>query len=572
MGFGNSFVQGFDRGQDVYFKLLEDDRRDAAEKRAQAEADRQAMDFSNRMRDRANEDEAFRGLTGLRTNGVVAGNTSGMSDKSVQVLNTSGGKGLVDATARLGNEEAAMLGKSAMPGMAPKYNVSGQAPTQYNDAGQATGQGAMTGPTVQTRAANPRDNLQALYTLAAAKRAGPDVFAALDAKSRELDKEDVYGKVGKMTDDQIREMLPGLNASSMSGLPIYDAGDVLDAKGKPTGYRELKLVKNGKSEFIQVSPAQLRQIATAHALMDGGFAQDGLTMLSGVSKDMGELVSKFNASLKGTVDTGNNTKHQSVTDENGRITANAAATNAKTNADYKNAQIGVIDDQKARRTEAAGIQEELSNLDPSDPKYAEKRRALITRFNVLNVKDGQPLSLNDGSSRGSGGSVLKRAVIQQKNDDGTYTYVDKENGQPLYNGYNGEKMPLGMEIGEYKTLKQEAAKAGVQMVLQENDAGELRYVYVGPSGERMLSVKEAGMSKPQKKPAEPSTAKPAAMAGPKLQGTPIRGRGGVIIGYDGAEPTGPRTLEEVNGMRARNKMPPLTPAEIAQGKQAGYIQ
>lgn len=571
MSFDSGFAQGRSIVNDAYARALQ--QQEMAIR--QAEADRAAVKFANDQTDRLNEDNAYRDMTGMRTNGVVSGNASGMSNAAAQALNNSGGQALVDETARLGNAEAASLGADALPGMAPQYRVSGQAPTQYGADGQAIGTEAMQGPTLQTRAATPRETLQSMYALAAAKRSGPDVFAALDQQSRALDKEDIYGRVGKMSDADIRDKLPGLNAAEMSGLPIYDAGDVLDAKGNPTGYRELKIVKNGKSEFIQASPSQLRQLATAHALMEGGFAQDGLALLSSVNKDIGDLVTKYNSSLKDAVTTNNSARHERATDENGRITANAAATNARTSADYHGQLTQDLKDQRTRREQAGVIQEKIDALDPTDPAFDAKYRKLVGDFNALNVRNGGTISPSAGRGTGQK-SVLQMPVDLKKNDDGTYTAYAKDGGQALYNTINGQKLPLGMELPEYQKLRVDAAKAKVDMQLQENDRGELRYAFVGPSGEPLATVKEAAMSKAPKAAATAPTSPAAAMTGPSRTSTqsPQADRPGNVFTRDVA----PALTS--SGMDARksyiqsklSRGEKLDPSETARAKQYGLIK
>lgn len=562
MGFGNSFVKGMEDGESAYFKLQQlQMEREAAERARETHARNKAL-WARDDKQYADESDAYNTMVGLRKNGVVTGNTSGMSNESAQALNLSGGQALADETARLGNAEEAMLGNG------PRYQVSGPQ-QQYDETGKATGQAAMSGPTLQTRTANPRDNLQALYSLAAAKRAGPEVFAALDAKGRELDKEDVYSKYGNMSDDEIHNLYPQLNARHMSGLPINDAGEVVDAKGRPTGYRKLIIGgADGKDNIITLNPAQVRQVAVAYGLMQSGFGQDGMALLGTVSKDIAGVVEKYNANLATSVNTGNDVNHKRNTDHNGAVTAGAAAMNAQTNKAYKDKQIEALDNAEKRRVEAGELIAKLNQLDPSEADYAVKRRKLLTEIDAVNLKPGGQISLRDpGDGRGS---VLKKAVIQQKNDDGTFTYVDKETGQPLYNGLNGEKMPLGMEVTEFKALKQEAAKAGVTMRLQENNAGELRYVFVGPSGEPMLTPKEAAMSKAPTK--DTPVAKPTAMPGPtKIRGEPIRGPRGAIVGYT-EPPAQILTVEEAQALRARNKMPPLTSKEIAEAQRGGLIK
>jgi hypothetical protein len=290
----STFLQGFQSGQ--YFFSERNKQALQAEELAlrQSAEERVATEFKDKQTDRTRllgmqraTDAAWSDRQALEKDGVMTGNTSGMSDASAQMLYGQGGQQAVDDTASYGNAESVRFG---------------QRPTMTTSGGATPD--APAAPTVAMRTATDRDRVKSDLRIATAAQ-NMEATTAAQTRMRDLDKRDIYDEVGKMSDAEIHAQLPGLNSAEMSGLPIYDAGDVTDDKSKPTGYRELKIIKDGKSQLIQVSPAQLRQIAIAHQMMKKGFGEEGVSMLSGVSKDMAELVGKYNTTLKGSVDTGN---------------------------------------------------------------------------------------------------------------------------------------------------------------------------------------------------------------------------------------------------------------------------
>lgn len=239
-----SFADGFSQGRGIVNDAL--DRAMKAKEFAlrEQEAARAAEKFSWERDDRRNVDTAFAGVTGLRSNGVVTDNTAGMSNEAAQALNLSGGQGLVDTTARLGNYEAGMLGDSALPGAAPQYGMS-----------------APGAPTLKTRGATGIEMNSAMFKLAGAKR---DMGAM-----RELDKERVglefeegftshIGAFNKMTPEAKAALME--KATEDHGFPLNMVPSAsLDKNGKPTYTTWVEgkpRVKLGDAEVADIYAAQ----------------------------------------------------------------------------------------------------------------------------------------------------------------------------------------------------------------------------------------------------------------------------------------------------------------------------
>jgi hypothetical protein len=176
------------------------------------------------------------------------------------------------------------------------------------------------------------------------------------------------------------------------------------------------------------------------------------------------------------------------------VSLNSAKT-AQTNAQTKILNMNLEGNEKARELQTA-----LANLDEADPMFATKQANLIAQFNALNVAPGKTIPM--GGTGGKGG-LLKQAVDTKKNDDGTYTAYRRDTGEAIYNTYNGEQMPLGMEIDEYKAMKKAARASGVELIRGE-DNGRLVLKYAGADGKFYDDPDKAKYAKPapaEKKPA-----------------------------------------------------------------------
>jgi hypothetical protein len=106
--------------------------------------------------------------------------------------------------------------------------------------------------------------------------------------------------------------------------------------------------------------------------------------------------------------------------------------------------------------------------------------------------------------------TLNQAVDLKKNDDGTYTAFAHDGGHALYNTYNGEKLPLGMDVQAYQKMKKDATDNGVKLVSGEDDNGQLTLRYQGADGKFYQDVEKARYAK----------AEPAAGDEPKKEAIP----------------------------------------------------
>jgi len=150
--------------------------------------------------------------------------------------------------------------------------------------------------------------------------------------------------------------------------------------------------------------------------------------------------------------------------------------------------------------EAKQIQTQFAALDDSNDPGGAKRQSLVTQFNMLSVKAGGTIPTTTGG--GKKGSVLQTPVDLKKNDDGTYTAFAKDGGRALYNTFNGEEIPLGMEVDTYRSMKANAQKNGVGLVTGEEN-GRLVLKFVGPDGKFYDDAEKAKYAKPTKADTQP---------------------------------------------------------------------
>jgi hypothetical protein len=150
-------------------------------------------------------------------------------------------------------------------------------------------------------------------------------------------------------------------------------------------------------------------------------------------------------------------------------------------------------------TDAKAIQAEFAALDDTNDPGGAKRQSLITQFNMLSVKAGGTIPVGGGAKKGS---VLQTPVELKKNDDGTYTAFAKDGGQALYNTFNGETIPLGMDVDTYRGMKEAAKKNAVGLVAGE-DNGRLVIKFTGADGKFYDDAEKAKYAKPAKSAAQP---------------------------------------------------------------------
>lgn len=461
---------------------------------------RAAEEFAWRRAQQQRENEAFDSFNntaaGLntqtqgdiqRTYGLTPGQTAGL-------IQQGGAAGLKSKLAGFDQPDSYDLQNVPAAGMQPRF----------------------TADQVQTKDPSRMDLEKAMGNLALARR---DVKGLRESQvaQRGIQMEDIVSRAAKMSDAEISDMFPHLNSRALSGLPIYDAGDALGADGKPNGYRTLRVVgKDGKSNMIDLNPSQQREMAAAYLLMNEGFGQEGMTRLAAVSKDMADTVSKYNTAISGATTSNNTATHYAAVDANGRvsadaarISANAAATNAASNKSLRDVQIKEITDRVENKAEALKLMERWNAL-TTEQQNGPEGDALNREYNMLNVKAGGIVPMQ-AKGKGGSGSILKAAVEQKKNDDGTYTAFDKQTGQALYNTINGEAIPLGMDSQTYAAHKKAAQESGVKLVVGENN-GRLELRYQGVDGKFYEDAKAARYAKAEPAPSAGGLKKPSAAA------------------------------------------------------------
>ena len=96
---------------------------------------------------------------------------------------------------------------------------------------------------------------------------------------------------------------------------------------------------------------------------------------------------------------------------------------------------------------------------------------------------------------GTGVRGLQMPVTLQKNDDGTQTAFSKETGEPAYNVYRGQKLPIGTSVTDFNRMTTMAKDNGVQLALGENDAGGLELRYIGADGKGYTDPEKAKYAK-----------------------------------------------------------------------------
>jgi hypothetical protein len=165
------------------------------------------------------------------------------------------------------------------------------------------------------------------------------------------------------------------------------------------------------------------------------------------------------------------------------------------------AQTKILTMNVENNVEARKIQSDLASLDEENDPTGSRRANLIAQFNMLAAGPGKTIPM--GGTGGKKGSVLQTPVELKKNDDGTYTAYSKDGGRALYNTYNGEELPLGMEVDAYKKMKEAAVKNGVGLVTGEEN-GRLVLKYIGADGKYYDDPQKAKYAKPAPNAAAPA--------------------------------------------------------------------
>jgi hypothetical protein len=497
-----AFAEGFSQGRGIVNEALAQQMREREMALREAEGQRQDTTFKNQQSDRDAEISATSDVTGLRTNGQVAGNTSGISNASVQALSNSGGQGLVDTTARLGNQEAASMGQPA------PYGLS-----------------APGAPTVKYQTADPLAMNDALFKVAAAKR-DFKAMQELDAQHTQLlGGQEVKDFVKKIQDlDAHKTDSPEALAAYKQVLDPYMQaiskykGLAFDARvNTQTGSIQIIPYDNGPVQNVSLQDALPTLIQSYKLTSKYGDPEKAVQALHDMTKEQHD-----HAIADTTLRTGVREKESSAitamrTAGAHEKTAAAAAQNAATNKEYKDQQVQELKDQEARRVEIAGIVSKFDALTP-EQQDGQEGIALSREYNMLNAKNGSTIPLGLPRGTGSGAKQLfKEPVTFEKEDDGSFSVYAKEGGRPMGRTYRNELVPEGMSIPDIIATKKEAQDAGVRVQIGENN-GVHQYRFIGADGQPYKTVKDAQKAKAPASSTAPVNSAPSAPAIPVTRG------------------------------------------------------
>lgn len=393
---------------------------------------------------------------------------------------------------------------------------------QQNYGAEAPAYQAPTGLQPAYRPATDMDINSLAATVAAAK--GDIVGMESTRMSRQgMQKNEIAARVMKLPLAELEKRAPEV---TKSGYPMLYTG-----KDK-SGYTFLKTEADGVTPIpgsqFTVNESQLRQFAMAAELGDAGFGTDALTLLSSAHKDMGDHIGKWNAAISGVTAANNQATNFANDDDNKKKKLAVDRDVANSQIGLRDAQVGVIEDQTANRTEAAKLISEYDALTPEEQNGA-KGLALTRQFVLNNAKAGGQVSLGgagSGSGRGKGsGGDADAGVTIVKNDDGTQTAYPKDGRLPSYTTYNGAEIPKGMDLSTYQGMIAAAKENGVALELVETRSGNKLLKYVGVDGKYYDVARLARNAKPPPE-AKPPEAKPdtpqRGLKVPSTQGNPYR--------------------------------------------------
>jgi hypothetical protein len=231
-----------------------------------------------------------------------------------------------------------------------------------------------------------------------------------------------------------------------------------------------------------------------------------------------------------------------------RNTASANQSNASAGA--SNAVANATRAALENREQIAALMQQYDALSPEE-QAGPKGLAIVQKFNLLNVKAGATVPL--GAKGGSRGGGLTQPVDIKKNDDGTFTAYSKDGGQALYNMYNGEQIPLGMDVATFQQMKKAAKDNGVKL-FSADVGGRLVLKYVGPDGKPYDDPETAKYSKAEKKPGADSKAAEGPEP-PKKSAIPLSAKGTDNF--------------ERQDRVARDALSPITPKGVGRGMGSG---
>ncbi len=279
-----SFDSGFRMGQQAYQQSIDNDRQKVLDGYKADEMARQKATWGREDKERADVDAAFANVQNVR---------SGISPEQ---------QGQIKDTYGMTPGQTAAAGP-ALPAKLASYDV----PDSYD---------------LQTAGSTPAFNAQGLALKKASdaelERANEGVYLAKRdlagvSKSKELQRgygiREITDATAKMPLAEIEKLLPQLNTNT-SQYPMLYTG-----KGKG-GYSFLSTESDGSpGKSFTMNEAQLRQLASAHALGNAGFGAESMAALNAAHKDIGDHVTKWNdATVKAA--TGSNTAtHYAGADE-----------------------------------------------------------------------------------------------------------------------------------------------------------------------------------------------------------------------------------------------------------------
>jgi hypothetical protein len=142
---------------------------------------------------------------------------------------------------------------------------------------------AQYGPTMPFRKATERELNAAMQGLAAARGDSQGLRLGM-AEDKRLN---IADRFKNMTPEQLEAYEQRYGAINTDGQMPFTFGDLVDSKGKPTGFKSVDVVLNdGKRKQIPLDAVKRQQLALAYAHMEEGDVATGLQIMSGIDKDL----------------------------------------------------------------------------------------------------------------------------------------------------------------------------------------------------------------------------------------------------------------------------------------------
>jgi hypothetical protein len=394
--------------------------------------------------------------------------------------------------------------------------------------------GAVGGGAIPKRAASRRDMLDARKNIAVAAQ-DYGSLGKLEEESRGVEWDDTFAKHYKSysgSPEQIADAAKHINTNSKA-ITLHEPDK--------QGFRQMSVVSpDGTATLLKLGKHDQAQLWAASQMMDLD-PQKALAIMHGIDKNLAAAVAAEN----GIVDKVG--QHQNTMAYNKGQLAEAqqrtaiAATSAGTHAKLAGLQMDEIKNAQKRREDAGAIVAEYNGLTDAE-KTGDKGRALVTKFNILNAKNGGQVSFQ--TPKGSGKTPMDVPVDIKQNGDGGFVAFEKDGGNPLYNiGPNGDKRPLGMSAADHAKLMKDASAAGTPVVEGYDGTGKFTLRVQGRDGKYYSSVQEAATAKPAK--ALPAAGAASSPSGPAYDWNAPLVPGGVSPPRFGIpQPKGMRTLDD----------------------------